>query len=155
AQPARVVPAGTTYILLVNQPGVALPNVAPQAVMMAAPPARQPQPEPLPLPKAPPVVANVPAAPAPAVGAPPPPVPAKAPCAAGHCADHQHWDCQHLRDWVCYHSIRGGCYDRCGCGCNCSIPLYVYFLHECHEGKKYELPPCVAAAQKEQPNLFS
>jgi hypothetical protein len=34
------------------------------------------------------------------------------------------------------------------------VPLYVYFIHECKEGRKYELPPCVAE-QQGRPGLFA
>jgi hypothetical protein len=95
------------------------------------------------------VVAPLPVAVAPS----PPPAPAGQGCAAGgHCCERQPLDCQHLKDWLCYRSFRGCCKERGSCGCNCSTPLYVYFLHDCVEGHKQELPPC--AAQKEPPHLF-
>jgi hypothetical protein len=119
--------SGTTYVLL---PTAAPPGNA-AGLVLAVPVAAQPAPQP----------------------APPPPACANGHCAGGHCAEHQTCDWEHVRAWLCYRSLQGGCPKKGGsCGCNCSVPLYVYFLHECKEGRKFEPPPC--AHVKEPPHLF-
>lgn len=123
AEPA-LASSGTTYVLLPANPSASGPAVPTNAqVTHVAVPVAQPQP------------------------APPP---ATAPACGQGCA-RKSFDWEHFRDWLCYRSLRG-CSKKGSCGCNCSVPLYVYFLRECKEGRKFDLPPC--AHEKEPPHLF-
>lgn len=146
AQAARAnAPPGTTYILLVAQPPAN--HAAPPAAL--APPVVN-----LPAPVVNAPVVNAPAGPPAVIGAPVTAPCASGNCASGNCAARREIDWDRLREWLCYRSPRGGCSKKGSCGCNCSVPLYAYYLHECREGRKHELPPCVADAQKEPPHVF-
>ena len=58
-----------------------------------------------------------PSSPCPSPPSPPAPAaPGPARLRNGHCGEHQHLDCQKLRDWLCYQPIRGGCPKGGECG---------------------------------------